>query len=572
MKGMKKILTILLCCFACLTVTAGQVTEAQARVKAEQFLKRKLLTGTSHARLKGTNHIDQPHLYVFNVENNGGYVIVSGDDRTKSILAYSDHGYLDMDHMPENMQWWLGYYERSIAALSEKTAAARATMKREPREEVETLIKTSWHQESPYNDDCPEIDNPPQTCLTGCLATAMAQVMNYWQWPAGVEEIPGYDPIKSGLFGPSQPTLPATTFDWTVLATDDKNNNNFRREVAKLCHYCGQSVKMGYATNNHGGSRALDGMGSVGLVKYFGFDKNTHNVFRGSFSDEDWENMIYQELKSGRPVIYSGQTEAIYNGKPYGHTFICDGYKEFDGVGYFNINWGWGTSDTWCILSVLDSGRISPFSEDQSAVIGIQPPTTENTAKYAPLTLTKLNLLISPVLTRESVTESFPPVYFSWVMKNSVVEKTTADVFFILVQGQKMLNYTSNNYEILPGWNISNSESQLSLGSIKEDGVYRVYPSYRMEGETTGLKPVEGSNYRYIELTVKGQKMELKACPVDRLQGDANNDGVVNAADRNNILAAIEAGIYDENCDVNTDGIVTVADIVALQDILNNMD
>ena len=173
MKGMKKILTILLCCFACLTVTAGQVTEAQARVKAEQFLKRKLLTGTSHARLKGTNHIDQPHLYVFNVENNGGYVIVSGDDRTKSILAYSDHGYLDMDHMPENMQWWLGYYERSIAALSEKTAAARATMKREPREEVETLIKTSWHQESPYNDDCPEIDTPPQNCLTGCLATAM---------------------------------------------------------------------------------------------------------------------------------------------------------------------------------------------------------------------------------------------------------------------------------------------------------------------------------------------------------------------------------------------------------------
>jgi hypothetical protein len=135
-----------------------------------------------------------------------------------------------------------------------------------------------------------------------------------------------------------------------------------------------------------------------------------------------------------------------------------------------------------------------------------------------------------------------------------------------------MLNYTSNNYEILPGWNISNSESQLSLGSIKEDGVYRVYPSYRMEGEATGLKPVEGSNYRYIELTVKGQKMELKACPVDRLQGDANNDGVVNAADRNNILAAIEAGVYDENCDVNTDGIVTVADIVALQDILNNMD
>lgn len=570
----KKILTIVLSCFACLTATAGQVTEAQARAKAQQFLQGKLLKTVSSARLKRAKTEGQLHLYVFNVINDGGYVIVSGDDRTKSILAYSDHGNLDLDHAPENMKWWLGYYEQSIAALGRQTTATRAAVKREPREEVEVLIKTSWHQESPFNGDCPVIGTGP--CLTGCLATAMAQVMNYWQYPKSVGEIPGYDPIYDYLFGPSQKDLPATDFDWAVLARNDKNDSDFRKEVAKLCHYCGQSVRMGYATNNEGGSKALDGMGPVGLVKYFGYDKNTHNVFRGSFSDENWENMIYEELKSGRPVIYSGQTEAIYNGKPYGHTFICDGYKEFDGVGYFNINWGWGVSDTWCLLSVLDSGRISPFSEDQSAVIGIQPPTAENTAKYAPLAVTKLNLLISPVLTRESLTASFPPVYFSWVVKNSVVEKTSAEVHFILVHvtenGNKMVGNAPSGYEIIPGWNISNVESQMPLGSVREDGVYRLYPSYKLKGETTGLKPVEGSNYRYIELTVEGLKMKLKACPVERLLGDANNDGVVDKSDRDVILAAIEAGIYDENCDVNTDGRVTVADIVALLGILNNMD
>lgn len=570
---MKKILTIALCCFACLTMTAGQVTEAQAKEKAQQFLKGKLLKEASRVRLKAAKLSEHRYFYVFNVENDGGYVIVSGDDRTKSILAYSEKGNLDLDNAPENMKAWLGYYEQSMAALSNKTYARRA-VKREAREKVDALIKTNWHQEAPFNNTCPVIGTGP--CLTGCLATAMAQIMNYWQYPKSVGEIPGYDPWSDYLFGPTTQTLPATEFDWDILCKNDKKDEAFKAEVAKLCRYCGQSVRMGYATNNEGGSRALDGMGPVGLVKYFGFDKNTHNVFRGSFSDDDWEEMIYQELKSGRPVIYSGQTEAIYDGKPYGHTFVCDGYQEVDGKPYFLINWGWGTADTWCVLSVLDSGRIAPFSEDQSAVIGIQPPTAENTANYTPLAVTKLNSLISPVQTRASTSESFPPVYFSWVVKNSVVEKTTAEVNFILVHktesGNKLVAYSLDGYELKPGWNISNTETQIPLGSVKEDGLYRLYPTYKLKGETTGLKPIEGSNYRYIEIKVEGLKMTLKACPVERLIGDANNDGIIDSTDQYVIMDTIAAGLYNENCDVNTDGRVTVADIVALLDILNNMD
>jgi hypothetical protein len=554
-------------------MTAGQVTEAQAKEKAQQFLKGKLLKEASRVRLKAAKPSEHRYFYVFNVENDGGYVIVSGDDRTKSILAYSEKGNLDLDNAPENMKAWLGYYEQSMAALSNKTYARRA-VKREAREKVDALIKTNWHQEAPFNNTCPVIGTGP--CLTGCLATAMAQIMNYWQYPQSVGEIPGYDPWSDYLFGPTTQTLPATEFDWDILSKNDKKDEAFKAEVAKLCRYCGQSVRMGYATNNEGGSRALDGMGPVGLVKYFGFDKNTHNVFRGSFSDDDWEEMIYQELKSGRPVIYSGQTEAIYDGKPYGHTFVCNGYQEVDGKPYFLINWGWGIADTWCVLSVLDSGRIAPFSDDQSAVIGIQPPTAENTANYTPLAVTKLNSLISPVQTRASTSESYPPVYFSWVVKNSVVEKTTAEVNFILVHktesGNKLVAYSLDGYELKPGWNISNTETQIPLGSVKEDGLYRLYPTYKLKGETTGLKPIEGSNYRYIEIKVEGLKMTLKACPVERLIGDANNDGIIDSTDQYVIMDTIAAGLYNENCDVNTDGRVTVADIVALLDILNNMD
>ena len=132
--------------------------------------------------------------------------------------------------------------------------------------------------------------------------------------------------------------------------------------------------------------------------------------------------------------------------------------------------------------------------------------------------------------------------------------------------------YRLDGDELKPGWNISNTETQIPLGSVKEDGLYRLYPTYKLKGETTGLKPIEGSNYRYIEIKVEGLKMTLKACPVERLIGDANNDGIIDSTDQYVIMDTIAAGLYNENCDVNTDGRVTVADIVALLDILNNMD
>ena len=273
---MKKILTLFLCLIACQMTFAGQVTETQARQKAQKFLKDRLMGEGSHARLKtAAQTVDHQLFYVFNAVDNGGYVIVSGDDRTKDILAFSEYGNLDLANIPEPMRWWLDYYERSIASLGQKTYATRA-VRREARKDVDVLINTTWHQESPFNDDCPEIGTG--RCLTGCMATAMAQVMNYWQWPKAVEEIPAYDPWKDLLFGPSMKALPATSFNWEVLATNNRKDSEFKKEVAKLCRYCGQSVRMGYATNNEGGSKVLDGMGPVGLVNHFGYDKGVHNV------------------------------------------------------------------------------------------------------------------------------------------------------------------------------------------------------------------------------------------------------------------------------------------------------
>lgn len=563
---MNKILTILLCYISCQTIHAGQVTEAQALQKAQRFMSGKQLITSPQTR--GGGQTDSQPFYVFNAKDNAGYVIVSGDDRTEEILAFSEQGSLDVENAPENLKWWLGYYERVIKSLGTKSYARRVES-RAAKEDIPYLIKTTWSQTAPYNNDCPEIGTGK--CLTGCLATAMAQVMNYWQYPASIEEIPAYDPIYDRLFGPSMKALPQTEFNWTALQKDDKADAEFKTEVAKLCLYCGQSVRMGYATDNLGGSRALDGIGIVGLVKHFKYDKGTRYIFRGAFSDSAWEDSIYNELKNGRPVIYSGQSEAANGAAPYGHTFICDGYKEVDNVGYFHINWGWGTDPTnaYYLLSLPQVSGYT-FSEDQSAVIGIQPPK-EDVAKHKMLSLTKLDLLQSPVITRASVDEIFPPIYFSWVIKNTVVERTTATLDFILTNEDKMVSHLGSTiFDILPGWNISNAESQMSSGAMKADGVYRLYPRFTMAGDPPGLVPVEGSDYRYIEIIVEGLKMTIKAYPEDILKGDANGDGVVNMKDRDLILAAIAAGKYDKQYDVNTDGKITVADIVALYDIIDN--
>ena len=270
------------------------------------------------------------------------------------------------------------------------------------------MITTKWHQNTPFNNLCPLDDGV--RCLTGCAATAMAQVMNYHQWPnAATTAIPEY---KCTTLDKTLEGLPATTFDWANMINNysGEYTSTQANAVATLMQYCGWSLRMLYGTT-WSGSTAISVADA--LIKYFGYSKVVEDkvestvqyVTRNFYSYANWTDLIYHELSQGRPVIYGGQSEIG------GHCFVCDGYKSEGGTDLFHINWGWsGTYDGYFVLSVLnykDEGGSSvtenSFNTGQEAIIGIQEPSSTGTVlnvtpNVVDLTLNSISLS-SPAIT-----------------------------------------------------------------------------------------------------------------------------------------------------------------------------
>jgi hypothetical protein len=188
---MKRLTLFFLSLLLPMLVSAAPITEQQALLKAQQFMRGKTFTSQTGRRLAPRQGSSDAALYVFNAQE-GGYVVVSGDDRTPAILGHSDKGHLDMDLLPEHIQSWFDGYAEQIAYLQEhpQARAAQSTLGNVPS--VAPLLgETEWGQGSPYNDLCPLYNG--NRCVTGCVATAMAQVLYYHKWPAQTQaEIPAY--------------------------------------------------------------------------------------------------------------------------------------------------------------------------------------------------------------------------------------------------------------------------------------------------------------------------------------------------------------------------------------------
>ena len=490
---MKKFLLSLCCLVYAFIVYAGPVSEKQALAKASQFMsgKRFVLSKTSENVKKGPSR-STPY-YVFNAEGNAGFVIVSGDDRTKPILGYSENGAFKENELPENVQWWLNYYAKAISSLEDYpaevgcksvTATARST--------VAPLIKTQWDQDSPYNDLC-YFDRLGQ-CLTGCAATAMAQVVNFYKYPKSVPAIDAYTTWDGNYFD----ALPATTLNWKNMTDGD---------IAKLCRYCGQSIEMDYGPY---GSGATAELASLALVKYFGYNKSTHAIYRNGYSPDEWENEIYQELAAGYPIIYSGLS--IYDN---GHTFIVDGYKD----GLYHVNWGWGGwFDTYFVLTVMDSmGPDYPektYSEEQSAIVGVRP-TKGGTLDYPLMTISLLELPQGEAreVTRGSANDNFY-VPVSLKMDNSAnSDDDMAGMGIALYKGKEkvenLLQFGASQQR--PGMYYYGTY-WLYFGAGLADGKYRIEGVY--VDSDHNLHQAQGFGYRYIEAVIKGNKLTLTNYPL----------------------------------------------------------
>lgn len=376
---------------------------ALARIKTTKNSQMRLKMAAHKPRLVHTHAVDgKATLYVFNQSNAAGFVILSADDTAPAILGYSDTGCIDADNMAPALVDWMNGMSQEINSV--------ATGKRKPKtagsttpdvfsatwSEVEPLITTEWDQDEPYYNSCPSEGG--DQCVTGCVATAMAQVMNYYQWPIR--------PKGTSFFNGSIDYSTEPVYDWDNMSDRyyyifNPETGYFEynpvdptdaqcRAVAQLMYNIGTAVGMNYG---------VDGSGAVAnylvecgvMANNFSYDKRVKWADRSDYSHDKWETLIYNELSTNHPVFYSGR-DAIYN---TGHAFVCDGYKKEIGTdgntrNLFHINWGWGgNANGYYILTAFYNGdnALVPtgtgiggggenYADSQGAIINLRIPGT----------------------------------------------------------------------------------------------------------------------------------------------------------------------------------------------------
>ena len=315
---------------------ANPISREQALQNARDFFaaKGKTLPERSfrHAPVKNGVLTVEANYFVFNVGDDQGFVIAAGDDCVPAILGYADRGTFAGDSLPANVKWWLDGYSDAIGRLQ---ASGQQAPRRAPTHAaIPALLTCQWNQGSPYNMYCPQFFDTGETCVTGCVATAMAQIMYYHRVRSvrSVQaDIPGYtcatDWENYGKM--TVQGIPKNSpIDWNDMTDtyDNASTDAAKRAVANLMKYCGVSVKMDYSPSASGASSSYV---VTALKKYFGYDAGASYLYRSNYSDDAWDELIYNELANGRPVHYSGQ------GSEGGHAFVGDGY---DGDGYYHIS------------------------------------------------------------------------------------------------------------------------------------------------------------------------------------------------------------------------------------------
>ena len=375
-----KSLALMLFALMAVNMTAANVDSQAAQAKAVQFMNSRAATRfmasaatmrLAHAETSSVNKQANAY-YVFNYDG-GGYVIVAGDDRAEEILGYGD-GTIDMNNIPDNMRWWLSQYKEQIDFLLknpdlkvEKLSAATPAQLKATT--ISPMVTCLWDQESPYWDQCPTYRG--STCLTGCVATAMAQVMYYWKYPAEVPAIAAY---KTDYYGISVSALPGTTLDWDSMTDTYSSSSSSASKVAvaTLMRYCGQSCSMDYGPD---GSGAYTDDELAGM-KLFGYNSGAAYLQRSNYSDTQWTAMMLEDLQAGRPILYGGDDGSS------GHAFVVDGY---DGSKY-HINWGWsGTDNGYFAISSFMIDSDYDFRKNQDMLYQIYPENQETIENYAPV-------------------------------------------------------------------------------------------------------------------------------------------------------------------------------------------
>jgi hypothetical protein len=386
---MKRIFTLFL---LILTISfsgfSKPVDDASAKTVGQNFLAinaSKTFAGKYNLALvytaSSSGSVPVNYFYVFSVNAGQGFVVVSADDCVLPVLAYSDESAFDPSKANSSVTKWLENYKEQIRYVIDNHIAAtpkitnewkyfknayKGTSRVAATTAVSPLVTTKWDQSPYYNDLCPYDNTANERVVTGCVATAMAQVMRFWSYPASGT---GFHSYSDPNYGTLSANFAATTYDWASMPAQISSANN---AVATLMYHCGVSVNMTYGIGSTGGSSAQTLDVADALKTYFGYPASVLGKHRSDYTDSDWIALLKSELDAGRPMQYAG------TGSGGGHSFVCDGYDAND---MFHFNWGWsGQDDGYFSVDGLNPGTLGTgggtggFNSNQRAIIGIEAP------------------------------------------------------------------------------------------------------------------------------------------------------------------------------------------------------
>ena len=322
-----------------------------------------------------------PAYYVFPNGEGKGFTVVSGDDRLPEVVGYSDKGTYDEENLPSNYVGFMKAYEEMVGQLDNGDSRASASIAEAKalrssgyqQPTVAPLLGSiQWDQIIPYNKMCP-MYNSTDRSVTGCVATAMAQVMMYYQYPKTLQaDIPAYVTRTKYLSIPQ--INKGESYDWNNMlpqyaSYEPLNYTDAQAAaVAKLLYHCGVACEMDYGPSS--GANVTPAI----LSTYFGYDSDLmQDLNRDVFTLAEWSQIMDKELTAKRPILYSGQSS------DGGHEFVCDGT---DGNGLYHINWGWGGyQDGYFDVTILNpykggagSGSAPDgYNQYCSMIVGIAP-------------------------------------------------------------------------------------------------------------------------------------------------------------------------------------------------------
>jgi len=462
------------------------------------------------------------YYYVFNINSTQGFVIVSGDDIVDPILGYSNQKSFDPSHIPAHVAAWLKGYEDQIQFAidkkmqpTSKIAAEwenyKSTKNQNPiyksSKSVSPLVQTTWNQNPYYNDMCPYDNNAGELTVTGCVATAMAQVLKYWNSPTTGE---GFNSYNDPKYGTQSADFGSTTYDWTNMPLVLNSPNT---PIATLMYHCGVSVNMTYGTAEAGGSDAyvvssqspITNCAEYALKTYFGYPTTLNGQVRANFDDATWKNMMTTDLDASRPIIYAGF------GSGGGHCFVCDGY---DDNGLFHFNWGWqGQYDGYFDINALNpeglgtGGGTGGFNSGQQAIFDIQGSNGGGgggNQDYGLDLYSSLNISASPIGYGDAFTVStdianFGPGTFQGTVCAAIFDTSYAFIDFVdsipnVTFDSGYYYSTTFNYPgkftLLPGTYYIATYYKATGGNWKLVGNYQTYYNF-LQVQVVNTNPIE---------------------------------------------------------------------------------